>query len=304
MSGRKQFPGITVILEQPIGSNTSSCTANAAEDEGGDRLDPGWVASVRQGARKTTTKSTHSTNGQDRNQAKAKEEPGTKWLVHPSLDRISKDGRPVSGTDLSIDKECPGRGGRTGNGRQQKPRGGDDPVARSQMVDFQGHNQRGSPPEWKKSIPEESVDPISLEPLCELDYPPFAIVADGPPYTPVFPGDWPPADPADETSEGEGRELAILRAQWGEQAVPKFQSEDSGDDKPLAGRRFNLFDGQILAFYLVSTLQFIDPYNRRDLTRDELRALDAYLSRHGLKRAGVVEAYDQKGEKKHLELKL
>jgi len=343
-------------------------------------------------ARKTTTKC--ATNGQHRNQTK--EKPGTKWVVHPSLNRSSKEGRPASGTDLAIEKKSPGIGAQTGNGRQQKapPRShdengtnclvrhpsppqsrGDDAVAWSQLVDFEqpnnstsfalsdfqcgpeanalpdveslfpsksdqkskqfdecepsrdsplvphtshhskteatknpnkrsqhgkdykhkvGENPRGSPPDWKKSIPEESVDPISLEPLCELEYPPFAIVADGLPYTPVFPGDWPPADPADETSEEEGRELAILRSQWGE-ALPKFKSEESGDYKPLTERRFNLFDGQILAFYLVSTLQFIDPYNRRDLTRDELRALDAYLSRHGLKRAGVVEAYDQKG---------
>ena len=51
----------------------------------------------------------------------------------------------------------------------------------------------------------------------------------------------------------------------------------------------------MLAYYLVSTLQFIDPYNRRDLTRGELRALDAYLGTHALGNANVVEAYDAKG---------
>ncbi|EJK46364.1 hypothetical protein THAOC_34968 [Thalassiosira oceanica] len=408
------FPGILHLVLQNwppkdtdgrggITSGRGNAGHAGEQDEGGDRLDTGWVASVGDGetkwlvqptvARKTTTKCV--TNGQHRNQTK--EEPGTKWVVHPSLNRSSKEGRPASGTDLAIEKKSPGIGAQTGNGRQQKapPRShdengtnclvrhpsppqsrGDDAVAWSQLVDFEqpnnstsfalsdfqcgpeanalpdveslfpsksdqkskqfdecepsrdsplvphtshhskteatknpnkrsqhgkdykhkvGENPRGSPPDWKKSIPEESVDPISLEPLCELEYPPFAIVADGLPYTPVFPGDWPPADPADETSEEEGRELAILRSQWGE-ALPKFKSEESGDYKPLTERRFNLFDGQILAFYLVSTLQFIDPYNRRDLTREELRALDAYLSRHGLKRAGVVEAYDQKGE--------
>ncbi|EJK71853.1 hypothetical protein THAOC_06666, partial [Thalassiosira oceanica] len=289
-------------------------------------------------ARKTTTKC--ATNGQHRNQIK--EEAGTKWVVHPSLNRSSKDGRPASGTDLAIENKCPGIGAQTGDGRQQKApprshdengtnclvrhpsppqsRGGDDAVAWSQLVDFEqpdnstsfawsdfqcgpdanalpdveslfpsksvqkskqldecepsrdsplvphtshhrvlrkteatknpdkrsqhdkdykhkaGEDPRGSPPDWKKSIPEESVDPISLEPLCELEYPPFAIVADGLPYTPVFPGDWPPADPADETSEEEGRELAILRSQWGEQALPTFKSEESGDYKPLTER--------------------------------------------------------------------
>jgi len=49
------------------------------------------------------------------------------------------------------------------------------------------------------------------------------------------------------------------------------------------------------AFYLVSELQFIDPLNRRDLTRDELILLDAYLKRHRLKEMKVVEAYDDRG---------
>eukprot|EP00522_Entomoneis_paludosa_P006386 CAMPEP_0172451978 /NCGR_PEP_ID=MMETSP1065-20121228/9769_1 /TAXON_ID=265537 /ORGANISM="Amphiprora paludosa, Strain CCMP125" /LENGTH=588 /DNA_ID=CAMNT_0013203949 /DNA_START=1 /DNA_END=1767 /DNA_ORIENTATION=+ len=47
---------------------------------------------------------------------------------------------------------------------------------------------------------------------------------------------------------------------------------------------------------MVSQLQFIDPLNRRDLTRDEIVNLDAYLTRHGLSTTHhVTEAYDAKG---------
>ena len=45
----------------------------------------------------------------------------------------------------------------------------------------------------------------------------------------------------------------------------------------------HLFDGRVLACYLLSQLQFIDPLNRRDLTREELVNLDQYLERHDLR---------------------
>jgi hypothetical protein len=46
---------------------------------------------------------------------------------------------------------------------------------------------------------------------------------------------------------------------------------------------------------MVSQLQFIDPLNRRDVTRDELVNLDRYLRRHGFQNLNVTEAYDAKG---------
>ena len=46
---------------------------------------------------------------------------------------------------------------------------------------------------------------------------------------------------------------------------------------------------------MVSTLQFIDPLNRRDLTRDELLHLDRYLRLHKFDNLNVTEAYDAKG---------
>ena len=176
---------------------------------------------------------------------------------------------------------------------------------------------------WREFIPAGLDDPISLEPLDQLLYPPFAIVVE-PPYVPIWPGMWPPpppdARPATSTTDDEKeREMAIMREQWGDHNVSavlaKTKDDQSNDadskrssadatlatttiingDNSIQGRHVNLFDGRVLAYYLVSTLQFIDPYNRRDLTRGELQALDAYLELHRLGNAGVVEAYDDKG---------
>ncbi|KAL3811217.1 hypothetical protein ACHAXA_008976 [Cyclostephanos tholiformis] len=197
--------------------------------------------------------------------------------------------------------------------------------------------------QWRDCIPAGLDDPISLEPLDQLPYPPFAIVVE-PPYVPIWPGMWPPPRPdsrhATSTtdsssssaervtsiakSRGAGskddekeREMAILREQWGDVStvLSKTKDNQSNDINPkrspvdestatinnvnnennIQGRQVNLFDGRVLAYYLVSTLQFIDPYNRRDLTRGELQALDAYLALHKLGNACVVEAYDDKG---------
>ena len=168
-------------------------------------------------------------------------------------------------------------------------------------------NKKKKPQSWKKYIPKDAADPISLDPLAELDYPPFAVVVDEP-YVPVYPGQWPVVQSSNRQSPGqrsnpeEDRELTILKRQWGEEMVPQVKSDDEGrknrdESSPnnMEDRNFNLFDGQVLAFYLVSTLQFIDPFNRRDLTRPELCALDAYLEAHNLGRANVVEAFDEKG---------
>ena len=171
---------------------------------------------------------------------------------------------------------------------------------------------------WRKSIPVGLDDPISLEPLNKLPYPPFAVVVE-PPYIPIRPGMWPPLPPdtrpitstvtsntTTDTKDKREREMAVLREQWGEKKVsavlPKIKENERSNDisinsenSNIYGRQVNLFDGRVLAYYLVSTLQFIDPFNRRDLTRGELQALDAYLAYHRLGKARVVEAYDCKG---------
>ncbi len=162
---------------------------------------------------------------------------------------------------------------------------------------------------WRKFIPPGTMDPITLDPLEDLTYPPFALVANEP-YEPV--PEWPPkeeikVETVDHVAAEEERQRRILEEQWGEKLK---QNETKGlpndvtpatstslSEAPLTGgpRHYNLYDGRALAYYLVSQLQFIDPLNRRDLTRDELINLDQYLRRHGLEQAGVVEAYDAKG---------
>ena len=165
--------------------------------------------------------------------------------------------------------------------------------------------QKSNP--WKEFIPDGAEDPISLDLLEDLPYPPFALVVDEP-YVPIYPGMWPPQDGEDNkiddvanVEDGANRELQILKDQWGDFApVQKKNQLDSkkietDSSASIKGRRFNLFDGRALANYVVSELQFIDPFNRRDLTRGELQALDAYLAVHKLGTAGVVEAYDDNG---------
>eukprot|EP00535_Pseudo-nitzschia_heimii_P004654 CAMPEP_0197179576 /NCGR_PEP_ID=MMETSP1423-20130617/4464_1 /TAXON_ID=476441 /ORGANISM="Pseudo-nitzschia heimii, Strain UNC1101" /LENGTH=968 /DNA_ID=CAMNT_0042629499 /DNA_START=350 /DNA_END=3256 /DNA_ORIENTATION=+ len=168
---------------------------------------------------------------------------------------------------------------------------------------------------WRRHIPDGTVDPITLDDLNTLEYPPFALCADEP-YVPI--SEWPiPSDkPTNVTSNsqgnnnggqdsssppGQGLENADelnrqrLADQWGEQLLPSGESSAvivDGDKKPeaststtpqtlLSQRPLNLFDGRALAFYMVSQLQFIDPFTRRDLTRAELQNLDRYLERYG-----------------------
>ena len=185
---------------------------------------------------------------------------------------------------------------------------------------------------WRNEVPPGAVDPISLDPLVDMDYQPFALVATEP-YDVIE--KWPVPEEEERRMEllrgaikaGEGgeeerrriaeRELDVIREQWGDAVAASASAfsgqrttDDDGDEKPPSvldngeakvatagsGRRYyHLFDGRVLAYYLVSQLQFIDPLNRRDLTRAELINLDNYLERHNLGRAGVTEAYDARG---------
>jgi hypothetical protein len=171
---------------------------------------------------------------------------------------------------------------------------------------------------WRRYIPEGTVDPITLDNLDTLEYPPFALCADVP-YVPVH--EWPvPAETSDNNkSNGKGdsngngaksdstppviprlqqEDVEDLNRQrlaeiWGEHLLPSKESNATGANGsknqkasappplPLSRRPLNLFDGRALAFYMVSQLQFIDPFTRRDLTRAELQNLDRYLDRYG-----------------------
>ncbi|KAG7368734.1 serine/threonine protein kinase [Nitzschia inconspicua] len=187
-------------------------------------------------------------------------------------------------------------------------------------------NQKKRPPNkrkpkkkypWRRFLPKGSVDPITLENLQTLEYPPFALCADEP-YVPV--SVWPVPEETDETENNKNQKVQSvpdleelnrkrLAEQWGSKVLS--HSDGEGDKKPAATdtkasskaapppskRPYNLFDGRALAYYMVSQLQFIDPLNRRDLTRPELVNLDDYLQKHGLYTGElkVTEAYDAKG---------
>ena len=153
---------------------------------------------------------------------------------------------------------------------------------------------------WKQMLPNEAVDPISLEPLSSLHYPPFALTI-SPPYEPVLEWPVPENDTTKPTSdlvkEAKKREQQVMEEQWGALLSQKKSEDVTIENQiPLSTQKhYHLFDGKVLAYYLVSTLQFIDPLNRRDLTRQEISNLDAYLAKHQLKKMRVLEAYDEKG---------
>lgn len=152
---------------------------------------------------------------------------------------------------------------------------------------------------WRKHLPQDSVDPITLETLESLLYPPFALCASEP-YDPV--PEWPVPEPSaaqaavDPGETEEDRQRRIIGEQWGDTLTDKKAEEAKAvESKPAEKRHYNLFDGRALAYYMVSQLQFIDPLNRRDLTRDELVGLDRYLRQHRFDDLNVTEAYDAKG---------
>lgn len=163
------------------------------------------------------------------------------------------------------------------------------PVGKKSKRNRRGRGQDKKFP-WRRVLPEGSVDPITLEPLSSLKYPPFALCADSP-YT-VVP-EWPIVEEEDNSKEEEERQKKVLESQWGSHALKRDNS--IAEQIPLSKRKFNLYDGRALAYYMVSQLQFIDPLNRRDLTRDELISLDTYLKRHGFHSLVVTDAYDDRG---------
>ncbi|KAJ1450948.1 hypothetical protein M885DRAFT_589750 [Pelagophyceae sp. CCMP2097] len=89
---------------------------------------------------------------------------------------------------------------------------------------------------WRDEDFSDVCDPISLEPLCELDYPPFLLTT---------------------------------------------------------GTVEHWFDGAVLAVYVVSSANFLNPMTREPLLREDCLALDDYLRNYGLDdRPRVTTAYD------------
>eukprot|EP00562_Extubocellulus_spinifer_P032944 CAMPEP_0178694744 /NCGR_PEP_ID=MMETSP0699-20121125/8428_1 /TAXON_ID=265572 /ORGANISM="Extubocellulus spinifer, Strain CCMP396" /LENGTH=1093 /DNA_ID=CAMNT_0020340281 /DNA_START=64 /DNA_END=3345 /DNA_ORIENTATION=+ len=259
----------------------------------------------------------------DKHQQKQQSKQNNRKQQNAKSEKKKNGGKTVE-LQPTADPQQEGAGGDGGEAKKAKSRN------RKKQNKKKKNDRRGRFA-WRNEIPSGAVDPISLDPLVELPYPPFALVATVP-YDVI--DKWPVpeeeerrmelmrgATKAGEEGEEEKRriaerELEVIREQWGD-AVAASASAFSGqniaedeDDAKAAdildsdtskvpsgtGRRYyHLFDGRVLAYYLVSQLQFIDPLNRRDLTRAELLNLDTYLERHSLGRAGVTEAYDARG---------
>jgi hypothetical protein len=108
---------------------------------------------------------------------------------------------------------------------------------------------------WGKS---EEMDPITMEPISHLRYPPFELHADS----------------------------------GGTRQERKPGSAGDGDDSGGSNEVVHLFDGKVLAQYIVSTGTFLNPNNRHELSRETCRRLDAYLRTHRLGKPVVTEAFD------------
>lgn len=68
--------------------------------------------------------------------------------------------------------------------------------------------------------------------------------------------------------------------------VPPFALDSQGSDNK------HYFDAQFLANWLLSSCDFIDPFNRRPLTLDECEALDAHVRRHHPDEPGQASVAD------------
>ena len=198
---------------------------------------------------------------------------------------------------------------RRNRNRQRKGNEGNSSLLKENAENNKNSNNKSGRPgrrkryPWRRHIPQGTVDPITLDPLVALPYPPFALMATGP-YQPV--PEWPIPEKEDRHGKNANNVLSneteqdrakrILQEQWGDRAVTTQEKKETEGPEESSGRRhYHLYDGRALAYYVVSQLQFIDPLNRRDLTREELVNLDNYLERHGFARGNVVQAYDAKG---------
>lgn len=139
---------------------------------------------------------------------------------------------------------------REGGGRNNKKTKND----KKSTSNSKNNSGRGGKFAWRDEIPQGAVDPISLDPLVELPYPPFALVATAP-YDVV--SEW-PVSPEEErrlalgVSAGGGaaaggaggggdgkateqkriadRELDVIRQQWGDAVAASASAFSGGAD--------------------------------------------------------------------------
>merc|ERR1719421_1209914 len=82
-------------------------------------------------------------------------------------------------------------------------------------------------------------------------------------------------------------ECPISLARIGDLQEPPFVLATEGS----AAKHY--FDARFLANFLVSSLDFIDPVNRRELTREECRELDDFMADHHWDvNISVTDAFD------------
>ena len=111
---------------------------------------------------------------------------------------------------------------------------------------------------WKTST---ACDPITLEPVCELDHPPFELArADVSAST---------TDVSDETEKAN-----------------KKPSEKKTDVDSA-----HLFDAAVLAEYVVKSKQFENPLTRAPMTERDCQRLDAHLNKFKQKKFNVLRAF-------------
>lgn len=126
---------------------------------------------------------------------------------------------------------------------------------------------------WWATLDED--DPISLEPLAKLAYPPFSL------------RNLPEPEPEAEQREGDLPE----RLERNTECHPRKFMQAQKQQHSVVADCVTHFDGRVLAHYLASTLSFVHPITRRELTLSECEELDDYLKVNHLGRPRVVQAF-------------
>ena len=127
----------------------------------------------------------------------------------------------------------------------------------------------------------EDDDPISMEPIAELKYPPFNLK------------ELPEDEEESNAQDGPGGS----GAGGGSQSVvngSRIENREGSKSGGSSGSDVKFwFDGRLLAHWLVSTGIFLHPTTRQPVSRRTCARLDAYLARHRLvKQPAVVKMFD------------
>ena len=134
----------------------------------------------------------------------------------------------------------------------------------------------------------EDDDPISMEPIAELKYPPFDLKEL-------------PEEEDDESNAqgGPGRNgggAGGAGGGGGRQGEARSRGNEKKEGSESGGSGSDVkfwFDGRLLAHWLVSTGTFLHPTTRQPVSRRTCARLDTYLARHRLvKQPAVVKMFD------------